>query len=345
MPTLLLTYAARVRHCLRTPSIPGTDTGFDISLAFLRHLARRGLDGYRVEMNTSVRMHMRAVTTIALCVAMVAACGLPSDDAPPSASPSPSPVAGTDPAPAPSPTPTVEPEPATTAGPARPDWLGKITLADRDDRSTPQELRDRQFPPPPHLPPPLSDEFSATISRIPSSIVARSSWVDGCPVELSDLRYVTMTFWGFDNQPHMGEIIFHKDNTEELIGVFEKLYDLRFPLEEMKISTREQLDAPRWGDENNTTGFECRPVTGYTDIWSQHAYGKAVDINPFHNPYRWKDALQPALAESYLDRDYFRRGMIRRGDGVVEAFDAIGWGWGGEWETLDDWQHFAEADK
>jgi hypothetical protein len=33
--------------------------------------------------------------------------------------------------------------------------------------------------------------------------------------------------------------------------------------------------------------------------------------------------------------------MIYPGDIVVRAFSAVGWGWGGYWHSLKDWQHFS----
>jgi poly-gamma-glutamate synthesis protein (capsule biosynthesis protein) len=33
--------------------------------------------------------------------------------------------------------------------------------------------------------------------------------------------------------------------------------------------------------------------------------------------------------------------MIIEGDPVVSAFAEIGWPWGGNWSTLDDWMHFS----
>jgi hypothetical protein len=79
----------------------------------------------------------------------------------------------------------------------------------------------------------------------------------------------------------------------------------------------------------------------FSDSWSQHAYGRAVDVNPFQNPYRKGERVLPELASAYLDRDEIRPGMILAGDPVTEAFAGIGWGWGGDWSTTDDWMHFS----
>ena len=102
----------------------------------------------------------------------------------------------------------------------------------------------------------------------------------------------------------------------------------------------------RKGDDNLTAAYQCRASTG-SSRWSQHAYGRAIDINPFQNPYR-KDTREgrvvlPAYATAYLDRSLVRPGMIVEGDVAVDAFDAIGWGWGGRWNTLKDWQHFSAS--
>jgi hypothetical protein len=79
-----------------------------------------------------------------------------------------------------------------------------------------------------------------------------------------------------------------------------------------------------------------------TDNWSMHAYGLAIDINPFHNPYEKGELIIPELAMSYLDRDQNLPGMIHDGDVVVAAFADIGWGWGGDWKTLKDYMHFSQ---
>ena len=69
--------------------------------------------------------------------------------------------------------------------------------------------------------------------------------------------------------------------------------------------------------------------------------GLAVDLNPFQNPYRRGNLVLPELASAYLDRDRARPGMIRPGDVVTKAFAAIGWTWGGSWQSPTDHMHFS----
>jgi hypothetical protein len=271
---------------------------------------------------------------------MLSACSNASTPPSPTLSP---PVTAPITAPLP-PAPSVTESPAVIVqeiGTYRPDWLGQLIIVAGESQDTPLELQNRRFPPPPGTPLAPSDTFTSTISTVPPDVAARSTWREECPVTLEDLRYLEMTFWGFDDQSYMGEMIVHKDFASDMVVVFEKLYNAKFPIEEMAVLSQEEQDADPAGDENNTSSFECRRVVGTKNTWSQHAYGKAIDINPFHNPYLKGDWLQPELSNAYLDRDNRRAGMIHSGDVVVEAFADIGWGWGGDWTKLYDWQHFS----
>jgi carbonic anhydrase/acetyltransferase-like protein (isoleucine patch superfamily) len=73
------------------------------------------------------------------------------------------------------------------------------------------------------------------------------------------------------------------------------LFAARFPIEEMRVTSPAELDAPPTGDGNNTSAFVCRPVRGQ-DNRSAHAYGLAIDLNPFCNPYTKDDLVLPELA-------------------------------------------------
>lgn len=301
---------------------------------------------------------------VVLAIAATTACGTETDPAPaqtpspdtePAAIPqaSPSPPDDTD---SPTPEPTAGADPPTTSADSlgeaspRPDWLSERPLPERDDgfgeiRDTPAELVDRRLPPPPEpdLPaPPADGSFAATIEPVPDRVAARSTWRPECPVELDELRYLTVTFRGFDDRAHTGELIVHHRVAEDVVGVFERLFRARFPVEELRVVREEELDAPPTGDGNTSTAFVCREVTT-GESWSQHAYGLAVDLNPFHNPYVRDDVVVPELASAYLDRGTHRPGMIQRGDAVTEAFAAIGWRWGGDWQSLQDWMHFSES--
>jgi hypothetical protein len=208
-------------------------------------------------------------------------------------------------------------------------------------RPTPPLLRNRRLATIDILPQPKNDRFAYTIGRVPDDVRQRSSFRDKCPVTLDQLAYLTMTFWGFDHLAHTGEMIVNASVATEVVSVFKQLYEAHFPIEEMRVvSLQEQRDPP-YGDTNLTSSFECRKATAGSD-WSEHSYGLAIDINPFHNPYVRGSIVLPERASAYRDRSWARPGMIIEGDVVTQAFDAIGWGWGGRWNSLKDYMHFSQ---
>ncbi len=209
-------------------------------------------------------------------------------------------------------------------------------------RPTPPELDPRRFTLPDQLPPlPGTGFVSLVTTPAPARVIARSTWKPGCPVSATGLSWVRLTFFGFDGARHTGELLVNRTVADDLVRVFRSLFAARFPIEEMRITRADELDAPPTGDGNNTGAFNCRPTTGATS-YSQHAYGLAIDVNPFQNPYTKGALVLPELASSYLQRGRVRPGMIEPGGPVVRAFDAIGWTWGGTWRSLKDYQHFSQ---
>ena len=132
----------------------------------------------------------------------------------------------------------------------------------------------------------------------------------------------------------------HADEAADVVTVFDRLFAAGFPIEEMRIVTDADVAAAPTGDGNDTAAFNCRPVRGGTRF-SAHASGLAIDVNPFQNPYQRDDVVLPELASAYVDRSDVRPGMILDGDVVVEAFESIGWSWGGRWDDPVDRMHFS----
>ena len=241
--------------------------------------------------------------------------------------------------------------PSSTADGATPTstgWmLGARPLPRNPDGSvprqeTPQELRNRRLPTLDLLPSPASGRFAATIDPVTPDIRQRmgSSWSPDCPVSLEELRYLTLTFWGFDDQAHTGELVVHAAIAEEVVEVFQALFDAQFPIEEMRLVTTTDLQAAPTGDGNNTAAYVCRTARGSTR-YSEHAYGLAVDVNPFQNPYVRGETVLPELATSYTDRTVGRPGMLVEGSPAVTAFTRRGWEWGGAWQSVRDPMHFS----
>lgn len=169
--------------------------------------------------------------------------------------------------------------------------------------------------------------------------LAGSTWSDDCPVHHRDLRILDVSHWTPDGSVADGQLVVHADVVDDIETVFAALFDTKFPIVELRITTPRDVAAPP-PDDNNSTAFVCRAVVGGTGF-SQHAYGLAVDLNPLWNPYWRGDLVLPPAASAWLDRSRQQPGMIAEGDPVVAAFDAIGWSWGGRWNSLSDWMHFS----
>jgi hypothetical protein len=244
--------------------------------------------------------------------------------------------------PATSPSPSITRVGGATAAPA---WLGTRTLpvgsnGFADAQDTPPELRNRSIITTDELPPPADGRFHSTVQPVPAAVLARSTWTSRCPVAATGLRYVTVGFRGFDGLAHTGELLVNARAAHGLVTVFQTLFAEGFPIEGMRVTSAAELNAPPTGDGNITAAFACRPVRG-AEAWSQHAYGLAVDVDPFQNPYHKGKVVLPELATSYLQRTNVRAGMIRPDGPVVRAFASIGWQWGGDYHSLKDFMHFS----
>jgi hypothetical protein len=187
--------------------------------------------------------------------------------------------------------------------------------------------------------------FRGSVAPISPALAERMtgvSWRPGCPVPLGDLRLLTLRHWGFDGRVRAGRLVVHRDVARDLVGVFRRLYDARFPIRRMRLVDAYGADDFRSIEADNTSAFNCRFVDG-TSRWSEHAYGRAIDVNPLENPYVSGGRTSHRRSVPYLDRTRRRPGMAVEGGPLVRAFDAIGWGWGGRWSSPVDYQHFSAS--
>jgi len=195
--------------------------------------------------------------------------------------------------------------------------------------------------------------FRWSVQPLPASLKTdlkkRKFWNAKCPVVLSSLRVLTVTYRDFGGHPQTGQLVVNQSAARPLAHVFRKLFVLRFPIHHMQLS---DTYGPRSGwpaDGDPTASFQCRqavpsPCTGGkgTGSWSMHAYGLAVDVNPVENPYVGCGESRDRASRPYRDRSRLRKGMVT--PGVIAAFRSIGWGWGGSWAgNTKDYMHFSST--
>jgi peptidoglycan LD-endopeptidase CwlK len=65
--------------------------------------------------------------------------------------------------------------------------------------------------------------------------------------------------------------------------------------------------------------------------------GMSIDINPRSNPYIGEKGKVTPRGAHY---DPSKPGTLHADHPIVKEFDRLGWDWGGDWETIKDYQHF-----
>lgn len=179
---------------------------------------------------------------------------------------------------------------------------------------------------------PLSEEVTDRITGI--------SYKQNDEIKIEDLVYVQVSHWGFDDKEYTGELIINRRVADDVVEIFQELYEAKFPIDKIKIIDEYDASDELSMLDNNTSAFCYREVAGSDGKLSKHSYGIAIDINPIQNPYVKNNVVLPESGKTYLDRANVRKGMIVEGDICYDAFKQRGWTWGGEWNSLKDYQHF-----
>ncbi len=173
--------------------------------------------------------------------------------------------------------------------------------------------------------------------------IAGISYPVGCPVSLSELRYLKLRYIDFSGLPQEGEMICSRAIAGDLVEIFYNLYQAGYQIERIRLVDEYAGDDTLSMLSNNTSCFNFRVVEGTTSI-SRHGYGMAVDVNPFYNPYvtypGGQVRISPPGSEPFADRSAAFPHKIGPGDMAYEQFIAHGFTWGGNWKSCKDYQHF-----
>jgi hypothetical protein len=198
--------------------------------------------------------------------------------------------------------------------------------------------------------PAVGNGANASITPVPDALWSRMvgySWTSGCPVGRSQLRYVRVNFWGFDGVRSRGGVVVNASIASATAGAFTRLYALQFRIRQMKPMDSGWGRNPKGPGANdyaamnadNTSAFNCRYVGGQeaSRVYSKHAYGTAIDVNDFENPYVADDGT--VYPDTYFLHRAPAPGVFTGGGSAVGAFTSQGLRWGGIW-SHPDYQHF-----
>ena len=177
------------------------------------------------------------------------------------------------------------------------------------------------------------------------------SFKSNSAVSLSELRYIKTLHYDFDGKIRTGEIIVNQSIARDTMEVFRELYDAKYQIRKMRLVDNYYMDDgsgieadARSMNDDNTSGFNYRTVVG-TNTISMHGYGRAIDVNPFENPWCPGGVLHSNQQKS---AEYANRGintgvrkphMIFLDSEITGIFKKHGFRWLGETGTRD-YQHF-----
>lgn len=253
------------------------------------------------------------------------------------ADPSQNVVAVPEPTEIPAPTPTEVPLPTPTEEPRPEIMLASLQVGQIVDRQD-IEGRTEQFFAAYEI-----QEGDAVFNRINGR-----SYYPNENIGLDQLRYLKVLHYNFNHQIQVGEIIVNAAIAEDVLNVFKELFAIEYEVEKMQL-----IDDYWTGDGgssdtnsieyNNTSAFCYRTVTGGGNL-SNHAYGRAIDINPQQNPYVWYEGDELRWSHSnaspYIDRYSGNPHVIVENDACYNIFTKYGFSWGGLWGNPIDYQHF-----
>lgn len=133
------------------------------------------------------------------------------------------------------------------------------------------------------------------VGRIPDRLwqsMTGLSWRRGCPVGRPQLRAVRVNYWDFRGDRRRGALIVHRDIAWRAARALRDMYRKGYPIRRMHPVDRFGWSSRLQGANDyasmradNTSGFNCRSVVGRPGVRSPHSWGRAVDINPWENPY------------------------------------------------------------
>lgn len=186
--------------------------------------------------------------------------------------------------------------------------------------------------------------YSEELSEEVQQQILGISYQENDNISLSELRYLRVLHIGFDGKTYIGELIVNQSIAEDILEIMSQLYAQAYPIEKMMLIDAYGADDERSMSDNNTSAFNYREIAGSSKL-SKHALGLAIDINPKYNPYV-KDSgtgelhVSPANGADYADRDWDFPYKITEGDLCLQLFLEHGFAWGGNWNSVKDYQHF-----
>ena len=173
------------------------------------------------------------------------------------------------------------------------------------------------------------------------------SWHSNMPCpQRDDLRLVQIPYVDFSGERKSGPLMVDAILADEVLKIFTEIaVDGRYRIERVQLIDAFGGDDFKSIEANNTSAFNCRLTTGAKTM-SAHAKGRAIDLNPLINPYVDKTGTSHKKSKGFVTKLQRAKskatGIIKADSVVVKSFKKYGWKWGGEWNSIKDYQHFSK---
>jgi hypothetical protein len=153
---------------------------------------------------------------------------------------------------------------------------------------------------------------------------------------IKQLCLLDLKYYSFDNRIHKGQMLTNLKIASDVVQLFEFMFARHFPIGKVV-----PVVAYNWNDSlsmqaNNSYSFCYRDIS-----FSKHAFGMALDINPFQNPVRWKNAynyrIDQPIGAVYNPN---HSGTFSSSSYIVHEFKLHGFRWGHGFKRNFDDHHF-----
>jgi hypothetical protein len=180
-------------------------------------------------------------------------------------------------------------------------------------------------------------EIKEIPETIQNSMKHKGGWSSDCPVPMSRLKLLELSYYNFTKKVATGQMIVLDNVAESVVSIFQELFALKFPIQNIELIDKYNGDDYLSMDANNSSCFNFRKIDG-SKLLSMHSYGLAIDINPIQNPFIQAGGIYPEGGKDFLIRNDIREGMVET---IVGVFYKYGFTvWGGDWTTPIDYHHF-----
>lgn len=156
------------------------------------------------------------------------------------------------------------------------------------------------------------------------------------PQEVIDnLALINVSYYSTDKKLHRGQLVVAKDVQADVEQVFELILKEKFVVNKCVPIVKYNWSDDASMADNNSSAFCYRTIAG-TDRLSNHALGRAVDINPMFNPVIETDKVTPAGGKYQTSHP----GTLHENSPINIKFKELGWSWGGDFKSYKDYHHF-----